>query len=166
MNLESLKSHYRLSNIEFQEIQQLINKIYTNQVSPADEPIAIILGGQPGAGKSELITAAQHLAKNNIVICNADNYRDYHPHSDDIKKEHERLYPEITVDYAQAWNNGLRFYCEEHRLSYVLETTFSSGSVMNDTILDIKSKGYQVVIMLLAVNHRFSLLGTYIDMKR
>jgi predicted ABC-type ATPase len=172
MDLNELKSNYALSDDEFQEIQNEIIAIYTEGVTPSPSPAVIILGGQPGAGKSELITAALRLALLNneqIVTCNADEYRDYHPQSDEIKKNHERYYPEITVTYSQPWNNGLRTYCEENRLNYILETTFSSGKVMNDTIRDIKQKGYQVILMVLAVHKKWSLLGTYIryeDMKR
>lgn len=54
----------------------------------------------------------------------------------------------------------MKAYCEEHRLNYILETTFSSGDWMNNTISDLKSKGFAVYVMVLAVNKRLSFLGT------
>lgn len=172
MEIDELKEKFKLSNAEFDEIQNLIINIYTANVSPSASPTIIILGGQPGAGKSELITAAHRLAsvnKERIVTCNADDYRDFHPNADEIKEKHEEYYSTITVEYAHRWNAGLRLYCEKNKLNYILETTFSSGELMNDTLMEMKAKGYQTVVMLLAVNRRWSILGTYLryeDMKR
>ena len=98
----------------------------------------------------------------NIISCNADTFRDYHPKSEEIKQRFENYYPEITATIAQAWNNGLREYCEANRLNYILETTFSSGPKMNETIVGLQEKGYFVQIKLLAVHPRLSLLNTHI----
>ena len=162
MNVQDLKEKYKLTPVICQLVQDKIIQIYTFNVRPTDQAIAIILGGQPGAGKGELITIATKMLAGNLVICNADEYRDFHPLSDEIKANYEEFYPDITVDYSQPWNNGLRAFCEQQGLSYVMETTFTSGARMNETISDMKSKGYRVVILLLAVNERFSLLGTYL----
>lgn len=119
------------------------------------------MGGQPGAGKTELERLASSELGGNAISCNADIFRDYHPYAEKIKAAHEAYYPEITAEYAQKWNNGLRAYCEANRLSYILETTFSSGSAMNKTIAELQAKGYRVEIKLLAVHPKLSLLGTH-----
>jgi hypothetical protein len=54
----------------------------------------------------------------------------------------------------------LKAYCEDNRLNYILETTFSSGETMNNTIRALKDKDYAVYVMVLAVNKRLSFLGT------
>jgi predicted ABC-type ATPase len=128
-SLPELEKIYQLTDREIQEIGNIIIHDYTAGVGPVEKPIVAILGGQPGSGKSELITRAQNLLGKNTVICNADDYRDYHPKSDEIKKDHEDAYPEITVKYSQPWNNRLRTYCEENRLNFILETTFPLVSV-------------------------------------
>ena len=158
--LEEIEKLYHLDDKLRDIIGKIIIDTFTAGVKPVEKPTAIILGGQPGSGKSELITQAQSILGKNAVICNADDYRDYHPQSDDIKKNHEEFYPDITVKYSQPWNNQLKNYCEEQRLNYTLETTFSSGELMNKTIRELKEKGYQVFIMVLSVNKRLSFLGT------
>ncbi len=169
MQLDALRIAYKLSENEINTLQARIIKKYTRNKTPVEPPTAVIIGGQPGSGKSELIIQALNLFRNNAVVCNADDYRDFHPKADEIKREHEKYYPEITVAYSQPWNNGLRDHCEKNRFNYILETTFSSGERMNDTIRQIKAKGYHVVIMVLAVPAALSVLGTHIrfeDMKR
>lgn len=124
--------------------------------------MVVILGAQPGAGKTELQRITEAEFGGNIVNCNADLFRDYHPDAEKIKSKHEAYYPQITAEYAQQWNKGLRKYCEDNRLNYILETTFSSGQVMNKTIAELQDKGYRVEIKLLAVDPKLSLLGTYL----
>ena len=128
----------------------------------------VILGAQPGAGKTELERITRAEFGGNIVNCNADIFRDYHPKSEEIKQRFEEYYPQITAPFAQEWNKGLREYCEANRLNYILETTFSSGQKMNETIADLKQKGYRVQIKLLAVHPKLSLLSIHVrfeDMK-
>lgn len=145
----------------FNQIQERIIDQFTFGISPAKNPVVVILGGQPGAGKTELERLASAELGGNVISCNADVFRDYHPYAEKIKAAHESYYPEVTAAYAQRWNNGLRAYCEANRLSYILETTFSSGSGMNKTISDLRDKGYRVEIKLLAVHPKLSLLGTH-----
>jgi len=168
-HLDALKAFYRLPEQEFNIIQARVIKKYTRNKTPVSKPTAIIIGGQPGSGKSELIIEALHLLKDNAVVCNADDFRDFHPKADEIKQMHERFYPEITADYSQPWNDALMEHCENNGFNYILETTFSSGDRMNDTIAQIKAKGYRVIIMLLAIPAPLSILGTHIrfeEMKR
>ncbi|KQS32459.1 zeta toxin family protein [Pedobacter sp. Leaf194] len=160
--LEELREKFRLSDREKAILSEIIIGDFTKNIKAEEKPVAIILGGQPGSGKSELTTAALKMLKGNAVICNADEYRDYHPKAEEIKENHEEFYPELTVDYSQPWNNELRAYCEGHKLNFILETTFSSGQRMNDTIKQIKAKGYQVYLLVLSVNEQLSFLGTRI----
>lgn len=49
-----------------------------------DNPIAYILGGQGGAGKSTLHQLFTEVNQGNIVIINGDEYRRYHPRYKEI----------------------------------------------------------------------------------
>lgn len=129
-------------------------------------PTVIILGGQPGAGKTELEKIAATELGGNVLACNADIFRDYHPHAKYIRANLEDQLPELTAPAAQRWNNAIRAYCEANRFNYILETTFSSGAMMNDTIKDLKTKGYRVGIKLLALHPKLSLLGTHLRFER
>lgn len=128
----------------------------------ADSPVVVILGGQPGAGKTELERITRAELGGNVVNCNADIFRDFHPQAEEIKPRFEEYYPQITAPFAQEWNKGLREYCEANRLNYILETTFSSGQKMNETIAGLQQKGYRVEIKLLAVHPKLSLLSTHV----
>lgn len=160
--LETLKKLYQLSPSDVNSIGQDIIDIYTREVSEIRNPTVIILGAQPGAGKTELEKLARMELFDNVVTCNADLFRDFHPDASLIRAKHPLHYPEITARFAQDWNKQLRDYCESRRLNYILETTFSSGELMNQTIVQLKDLGYRVELKLLAVHPKLSLLGTQV----
>ncbi|WBV60631.1 zeta toxin family protein [Chryseobacterium camelliae] len=160
--LLKLREQYQLSDEDFTAILAIIVEEVADGYLPSPFPKVVILGGAPGSGKTELQKEAESLLRGNAVICNADNLRDFHPLSHEIKRNHPSFYPDITAEYAQKWNDLLCNYCQQKRLNYILETTFSSGARLQQTIREIKDVGYQVDIMLLAVSPRLSLLGTYI----
>lgn len=158
--LKKLKLQYHLAPKKVDEIAERIIRNNTLGITSVKDPHVIILGGQPGSGKGELITQAQDVLGINAVTCNADDYRDQHPMHKEIKAKHEKYYPDITADYSLVWNDRLRKHCEDNNFNYILETTFSSGDRMNDTIRIMGSKGYTVSVMLLSVHHNLSFLGT------
>lgn len=159
--LNILKKHYAISDDRFLKILTVIILQLTDGYVPVKTPKVIILGAQPGAGKSQLQKASEDMLGRNAVVCNADNLRDFHPLALEIKSKYPEHYPELTAVYAQRWNDLLASYCREKKLNYILETTFSSGERLNSTIAQLKQHDYQVDIMLLAVSPRLSLLGTY-----
>jgi predicted ABC-type ATPase len=159
-----LRRYNNISDAEIKKTGQLIIEVETQGINPVSfgkMPKVFILGGQPGAGKTELIGIVQQEMAGDVVICNADNFRQYHPrHAEIAKNEPAEFYPDITAPYAMLWNKMLRDYCEANRLNYVLETTFSSGSRMNDTISEVRNKGCEVNIKILAVHSDISFLYT------
>ncbi|GAA4930261.1 zeta toxin family protein [Mucilaginibacter defluvii] len=157
--LNKLKEKFALTDKAFQKLFHGIIKAHTLGVTPAEVPTLIIIGAQPGAGKTELQKHAELKLSKNAVLCNADNFRDVHPFSKDIKQFHPDDYASLTAEYAQRWNDELCKYCLDHKLNYILETTFRSGDQLNATISHAKQNGYQVDIFLLAVHERLSRLG-------
>jgi predicted ABC-type ATPase len=129
-------------------------------LSSGNKPVAYILGGQPGAGKSELIDIIKAQLLMNVVECNADNFREYHPQHEDIIKEPSDYYPDLTGKFANVVNDVLVNHCLEKKLNFILETTFSSRGVMNSTIKKFAKRGYIVNVAIMAVNPKLSYLNT------
>lgn len=161
MNIAELVKKYELPDKQIQQIQNHIIKTETYKKYSVESPKTIILGAQPGSGKTELQKIAEQDFKYNAVICNPDNFRDFHPQALEIKKNHERLYPELTSKYAHRWNLGLQRHCRENKLNYILETTFKDGQQLNQTISAIKTHNFGIDIMLLSVNAKLSIVGIH-----
>ncbi|MBK7883415.1 MAG: zeta toxin family protein [Chitinophagaceae bacterium] len=153
---------------KFKVSEKVIDEIFKTELlptlkyyTPATDPIAIIIGGQPGAGKTQIIQQAKKDFNNNIVECNADGYRDFHPFAKHIKAYHENLYPDLTTDLAQGLNIRLRRECQAQKLNFALEITLRDGAAVNATIAAVKKEGFTVNLNVLAVNEHWSKLGTY-----
>jgi hypothetical protein len=58
MSIDDLKRQYALTAQRRARIQNRIIKDYTRSATSQEKPIVVILGGQPGAGKSELTVHA------------------------------------------------------------------------------------------------------------
>lgn len=153
---------------KFKVSEKVIDEIFKTELlptlkyyTPAKDPVAIIIGGQPGAGKTQIIQQAKKDFNNNIVECNADGYRDFHPFAKHIKTYHENLYSDLTTDLAQGLNLRLRRECQAQKLNFVLEITLRDGNAVNATMAAVKKEGFTVNLNVLAVNEHWSKLGTY-----
>ncbi|MFC6100773.1 zeta toxin family protein [Olivibacter domesticus] len=162
MDLEGLKNVYAISEARSNAILEQILRKFTYKKSAAASPKAIMIGGQPGSGKTELEKLAKIELLNNAVICNVDHMRDFHPLAAEIQQYHPQEYGAITNDIAHHWNKELCKYCRRENLNYIIETTFKGGQGLNDTIQATKDAGFQVDIKLLAVNPKLSKLGIYL----
>ncbi|PWN59959.1 zeta toxin family protein [Chryseobacterium oncorhynchi] len=158
-NIENLKEQYKIDLDEFRFIESEIIKQFTKFVDSSANPKAIILGAQPGAGKTELEKIAFSNLKRNAVICNVDNLKNYHPFSVEIKKKYPEYFSELTSTTAHDWNLSLRRHCLEKNYNFILETTFNDGININTIIENLKKNNFSVEIYLLSVPQLLSKLG-------
>lgn len=158
--LEELKQRYAVSPEKEDRIFKKLLRSALSDIKPSNDPVAVIVGGQPGCGKTQVLQLAQKEFNNNIVICNADSYRKLHPQAETILQLHENLYPDITTGFAQSLNIRLRNECKTKGINFALEITMRDGKGANSTIEAIKKSGYTCNVDLLAVNEKWSRLGT------
>ncbi len=145
---------------EFEKALKIVIAEYANHIKPDNNPTVIIIGAQPGAGKSEVQKIAEKEYKNKLVICNADNFRRYHPRALELNREMPKEYPELTSNFAHEVNRGLQRHCLENNKSYILETTFRDADFINSSIKTYKESGFEVDIKVLAVQGNISRLHT------
>ncbi len=151
---------YRLTKEDFLKLQSGIIEAATLDIKPVEQPTAVILGAQPGSGKTQVQRVVQEKFKDNIILCNADNFREVHPLAHQLKKLYPELYPEISAPISQLWAAGVQQYCRKNKLNYILETTFKDGEMLNKTIQALKEADFKVELEVLAVNRKVSVLGT------
>lgn len=160
LGLPELMDMYKLTPFQMQRVQDNIIEEFTNGVTSTANPKLIVLGAQPGAGKTELQKLSEVECLKNVVVCNGDNFRDYHPFAREIKKYHEILYPEVTAVFTHPWSLGLQKHCREKKLSYILETTLQNGEGVNNILKRGKDEGFSTELKVLAINGKLSYLGT------
>lgn len=126
------------------------------------QPIAILLGGQSGAGKTTIHRIKQKEFQGNIVIIDGDSFRSQHPNYLALQEK----YGKDSVDYT----NGFAGKMVEHLVDelstqgyhLLIEGTLRITQVPRKTAQLLASKGYQVSLAIICTKPELSYLSTLI----
>ena len=135
--------------------EEILQDLSYTDVTPQERPRAIIMAGQPGAGKGNLVDAAKAELGGNVVTVDPDNLRDYHPEADNLKKQRPYTWSGETHGDASAWSTELRDAAVSERKHLILDTTTPRA----DVIKDLQAKGYDVEVRAIATHRIESELG-------
>jgi len=146
------------------------NRILSNTISgyqPTQNPYAIILGGQPGSGKTTIHKLAIQKDRN-VISINADEYRGEHPNISAIYEVYGKKSAEHTQAFANAIAERLIEELSDKTYNLIIEGTLRRSEVPLNTCRILKSKGYTVELSVMAVNKALSWQSTidrYVKMK-
>lgn len=127
----------------------------------SDQPVAIVFGGQPGAGKSSAVDAAirELVPRGGAVQILGDELRDFHPHYRRLMKQDDQTAAFYTDRDAGKWVEMAIAYAKEQRVNIVIEGTMRNSDKVAETMASLRSVGYEIDARALAVNERFSQQG-------
>lgn len=150
--LEEILERYKLTNEEHDYLYNIIKRIWTLQKYPVSNPIAVIIGGQTGAGKSGIISYSQKMFEDgNVVIINSDEIKPFHPKSEEIAKEYPELYTVITDQESNTWTSKLFEDTRNEGYNIIFEGIMKNNRVADEAIVQLLDKGYTVIVRGLAV---------------
>lgn len=124
-----------------------------------ERPRAVILGGQPGAGKSELAgEAVRELRQSGgAVVIDADRMREDNPHYKQLSKDDPQNAADRTQKEAGEWATRLTMTAIEKRRNVVVDGTMRNPENTRALATQLKAAGYDVEARVLAVNPETSL---------
>lgn len=149
---------FRVEDVE-KAVEAILLRLPPPKVDEKRKPIAVVLGGQPGAGKSAL----QDIAKQNIpdiIIINGDEYRKYHPNFDEIYRAYGDDFPKHTAEFSGKVTEVLKAKLMEQKRNILVEGTLRTASVPLETCRAFKENGYNVMLGIMAVKPEISYLST------
>ena len=126
------------------------------------QPIAILLGGQSGAGKTTIHRIKQKEFQRNIVIIDGDSFRSQHPHYLELQQEYGKDSVEYTKDFAGKMVESLVTELSHLGYNLLIEGTLRTIDVPKKTAQLLKSRGYEVQLALIATKPELSYLSTLI----
>ena len=126
------------------------------------QPIAILLGGQSGAGKTTIHRIKQKEFQGNIVIIDGDSFRSQHPHYLELQQEYGKDSVEYTKDFAGKMVESLVTELSHLGYNLLIEGTLRTVDVPKKTVQLLKNKGYEVLLALIATKPKLSYLSTLI----
>lgn len=121
--------------------------------------LLVMVGGQPGAGKSRAIqrVAAVHPG---IVEVIGDDLRSYHPDYRRLMRDDPLQMPAATAQASGRWVGMAIEYLRERRRNTLIETTLRQPGVVRRTVAGFRQAGYRTELHVVAVPVEVSRLGT------
>lgn len=154
---------YRLDEDTHDLILQDLIELTQMGKHATEHPTAVVLGGQPASGKSNLISwcVGRYFPDGNVCVVNGDEFRAAHPRSDEIHRLHEDMYAEITDQDVRTWTRDVLESCIQGGYNIVFEGTMRTDAVC-ETARRMHELGYTVVAGIMAVPYHVSFMSIYL----
>lgn len=129
----------------------------------AGRPRMILLGGQPGAGKTAVLVASHaELEQSGPTIrIVGDDLRSYHPQFRAFQTQDPETASQFTQADAGRWTEKLMAAAAERKVNIVFETTMRTPENVARVIGMARAAGYEVEARAVAVNPRLSWQGNH-----
>jgi predicted ABC-type ATPase len=125
-------SQYQESRLDSQEHARIFNETIlprstVQSTTPQAHPRAIVLAGQPGAGKGNLADAAKLEFSNDIVKIDPDELRRFHPNIENLRATHPMTWSGLTQPDASQWASELRDAAVAGKRNIIIDTTLGNA---------------------------------------
>ena len=114
---------------------------------PKESPLGVVLGGQPGAGKSTL-TQDIMASNRNIVIINGDEFRYWHPQYEKIKALFGKDSTAETADFAGYVTENILKRAINQKFNLIIEGTFRTTETPINTLRRLKEAFYRTEVRI------------------
>jgi UDP-N-acetylglucosamine kinase len=161
-DIEKIKKEYKLNKDEYEEMYQNARKIVFQDAKTYKNPIAIIVGGQTGAGKGGIdVYSKKEFKKQKLdsIVIDVDSYRMLHPRGEEIVKKYPTWYNDITAQETGPIAKALLQETIEKGYNFIFE-----GTMKNTEILETMKKmpkNYNKIVRVIATSPKESLLTAF-----
>lgn len=153
---------FRLNEAEHQDIfeNDICPDLFLSS-APSVRPVAIIFGGQPGAGKSLAVDiAVQELGHcGGAVQIIGDDLRAYHPSYELLMLNDDKTAAYYTDRDTGLWVEKAIAEAKAQKFNLIIEGTMRDGDKVASTMQSLRGAGYQIDARVMAVNPRLSEQG-------
>lgn len=159
--IEKLVNRYKLSEKEHNNIYQIIKKMVFENKKAVENPIAIIVGAQPGSGKGSLIGYSRKMFPDgNVIIISSDDYKPFHPKAGEIAKKFPTAYSSVVERDSARWTSKILQEAIQNKYNFIFEATLKNERIL-ERMRELKENGFEVVVRGMAVSYLESLLSAY-----
>lgn len=161
--------HYALSTSD-------LDRIFHNDVvpflfgtNPSKYPTLILVGAQPGAGKSQAGNSAISESGQEVARIIGDNLRRFHPDYGCLLGMHPSAMPDATSQAVSAWVERSIEFSARNRFNVLVEGTFRDAEVTLNTAQLFHQSGFRIEAHLVAVSPEVSHMGIgkrFVDAER
>lgn len=142
------------------ELQKVVSALVIGAcLAPSDNPQAVLLGGQSGAGKTTLHNVFRNALNGNVIIVNGDEYRSFHPRYKQLCAQYGIDAPAHTAAWAGRMVEAVIDALSVMGYNLVIEGTLRTSDVPLKTAALLRGRGYGVSLALMAVKPEISLVS-------
>ena len=135
-----------------------IKRLVTRGKHGVEKPVAIVLGGQPGAGKSGLYDIARERFSGNIVELDCDKFRKFHPQADQLALD-PATYGEKTNAFVFEVVDRLVEELSDQGFHMIMESSMKSSHTAFQNHELLAPKGYAIEACIMATSKEVSWKG-------
>ncbi|WP_225828518.1 zeta toxin family protein [Streptomyces naphthomycinicus] len=129
--------------------------------SPRDEPVLVLAGAQPAAGKSQAMAAAEQRRRDHdLVPLTGDELRAFHPQYEMLLRDEPLLFPNATAQASGAWVRMSIEHARTQGYSLILEGVFRNPEIVMATAAQFADAAYEVEVLALGVRAERSRLDS------
>lgn len=123
-------------------------------------PVAVLLAGQPGAGKTVLSAMLNKAMRNDVYFINGDEYRRFHPNYKRLFEKYGSDAVQLTGKFSGEVTERLIQETSERKINLIIEGTGKTTEVPHKTAALLVEKGYRVELAVIATRPEQSLCST------
>ena len=161
---QEILDKYKISEFELNSIISKMKSIILDTYEKSNSiPVAIFTGGQPGAGKSAIVSKSKiDLAKDNkdAIVFDLDSYRGLFSKSLEIAQNYPEYFQKLTNSYSGKIMEALSNMAIEEGFNFIMEGTMGKSVYTLDVLLD-SGKKYNIIARLLSVSREESVLSMF-----
>jgi predicted ABC-type ATPase len=135
-----------------------------HHVKSTPTPTLIMIGGQPGAGKTKATNQAQlqlQISGYGAALINGDDLRPFHPHYRALVSQDKSTAAEKTGLDVGLWVERAIREAGQKKFNTVVETTLRQPDKVRETLESFKANGFITELRVLIVDKAYSNLGIY-----
>ncbi|GAB2641667.1 hypothetical protein GCM10027035_39490 [Emticicia sediminis] len=157
-----------LIEITDEKSEEIFNDIlfdFTFAKTTQTKPLGIILGGQPGAGKSYLVKEVEDEFQKDFIFISTDDLRLYHPAYAALQQNPETLQnaANLVNPYASAWTERLIKHCIENKFNLIIDSTLGGNiNAVYQTVDMLRENDFSFHLRLMAVPTLISKLSIFL----
>ena len=137
-------------------------RVLTRGKSSVKKPLAILLGGQSGSGKTTIHRIKIEEYQGNLIVIDGDSFRYQHPNYNQLQEIYGKESVNYTRDFAGKMVEALIEQLSDRGYQLLIEGTLRTVEVPQKTATLLKTKNYTIELAVMATKPELSYLSTLI----